>query len=197
MSPAVKGWSSIVILIALAAIAFVFSFRSCLSQFDERSAVLPVLYFQHDSSSILFSLVKFSKTNSYERTRGFTRKTVTYSYFIQLNDAATGEKIRSKEVASDIKHFPEKILGAEGPHAWLFVGELMAFDMFRLEKVADVKMIEAKNPALKGMMPTESEYYEFNNAESKPRYPQSSMAWNLLQKGIAGTTSHSNNLTHI
>jgi len=165
MSPVAKGCTSTVVIIALVAVSFVFGLRSCLSKFDERSAIPPILFFKNDSVSVLLSLIKFSKANSYERTGGFTRKTVSNYYHIQCNDAVTGEKISSREITSDIKNFPEKILGAEGHHAWAFINELMAFDAFSLATVADVKMIEAKNPTLKGMLPTESQYYEFNDAE--------------------------------
>lgn len=164
MSPVAKGCTSTIIVIALAVTGFTFGLRSCLSQYDERSALPPILYFKNDSSNVLFSIIKYSKANSYSNTGGFTRKTVTNYYYLQCNDATSGEKINSKEITSDIKNFPEKVLGAEGHHAWAFINELMAFDAFSLEKVADIKMIEAKNPLLKGMMPTQSQYYEFNDA---------------------------------
>ncbi len=165
MSPVAKGCTSSVVIISLVVVSFVFGLRSCLSKFDERSAIPPILYFKNDSTGVLLSLIKYSKANSYERTGGFTRKTVTNYYYIQCNDAITGEKISSREITSDIKNFPEKILGAEGHHAWAFINELMAFDAFSLVTVADVKMIEAKNPTLKGMLPTESQYYQFNDSE--------------------------------
>ncbi|MEO7046115.1 MAG: PA2928 family protein [Ferruginibacter sp.] len=165
MSPVAKGCTSTFIIIALATAGFIFGFRSCLSKFDERSALPPILYFTNDSSSVLFSLIKYTKVNSYSNQGGYTRKTVTNYYYIQCNDAVTGNKILDKEISSDIKNFPEKILGGEGHHAWVFINELMAFDAFTLATVADVKMIEAKNPSLKGMMPTESQYYQFDEVE--------------------------------
>lgn len=162
MSPVAKGCTSSIIIIALAIAGFIFAFRSCLSKYDERSAIPPVLYFKNDSISVLFSLVKYEKATSYSRSRGFTHKTVSDYYYIQCNNALTGEKINSREITSDIKNFPEVVLGGEGHHAWVFINELMAFDAFNLQTVADVKMIEAKNPSLKGMMPKERQYYEFN-----------------------------------
>ncbi|MEO5943492.1 MAG: PA2928 family protein [Ferruginibacter sp.] len=167
MSPVAKGCTSTVIIIVLAVAAFSIGIRSCLSKFDEHSALPPILYFKNDSSSVLFSLVKYTKVNSYSNRAGSTHKIVTNYYYIQCNDAITGVKISNKEVASDIKNFPEKILGAEGRHAWVFLNELMVFDAFSLEKVGDIKMIEAKNPSLKGMMPKESQYYNFNDADSE------------------------------
>ncbi|MEO7044098.1 MAG: PA2928 family protein, partial [Ferruginibacter sp.] len=166
MSPVAKGCTSTIILVALAAAGFIFGLRSCLSKYDERTALPPILYFKDDSSNVLLGLIKYTKVNSFSNKGGLTRKTITNYYSIQSNDAVTGEKIKSKEIASEIKNFPEKVLGAEGHHAWVFVNELMAFDAFTLEKVADIKMIEVKNPSLKGMMPVESQYYEFNAANS-------------------------------
>ena len=93
MSPVVKGCGSTIIIVALAVVGFIFGLRSCLSKFDERSALPPVLYFKNDSNSVLFSLIKYTKVNSYSSQGGFTRKTVTNYYFIQCNDAVTGQKI--------------------------------------------------------------------------------------------------------
>lgn len=163
MSPVAKGIASSVIVISLFIVGFIVGLRSCLSKYDERSAIPPILYFKSDTGTILFSLVKYEKVGSYSRSRGLTHKTVSNHYFVQSNNAFTGEKIRSREIASNIKNFPETVLGAEGHHAWIFINELMAFDAFNLETVADVKMIEAKNPSLKGMMPRESQYYQFDN----------------------------------
>ncbi|CAN5779870.1 hypothetical protein BH11BAC3_BH11BAC3_27360 [soil metagenome] len=164
MSPVTKGCTSTIILAALAIAGFLFGLRSCLSQYDERSALPPILYFKNDTSSVLFSIIKYTEVNSYSNTGGYTRKTVTNYYYIQCNDAITGAKINNRKITSEIKNFPEKVLGAEGHHAWAFINELMAFNAFTLEKVADIKMIETKNPALRGMMPTGSQYYEFNTA---------------------------------
>ncbi|MEO6313623.1 MAG: PA2928 family protein [Chitinophagaceae bacterium] len=164
MSPVAKGCTSTIIIVALGIAGFTLGLRSCLARFDERSALPPVLYFTNDSSSVLFSLIKYTKVNSYSNTGGLTRKIVTHYYYIQCNDATSGKKIKSREISSDIKNFPEKVLGAEGTHAWAFINELMAFDAFSLEQIADIKTIEAKNPSLVGMMPKESQYYEFNDA---------------------------------
>ena len=117
MSPVAKGIASSVIVIALFIVGIIVGLRSCLSKYDERSAILPILYFKNDSNSILFSLVKYEKVSSYSRVRGLTHKTVSNHYFVQSNNAVSGEKIRSKEIISDIKNFPETVLGAEGRHA--------------------------------------------------------------------------------
>ena len=159
-----KKITSLVIMFAVIIAVFVFGMRGCLAIYDERSALPPVLYFKNDSSTILFSLVKYSKTTSYSRKGGLVNKTVSNHYLIQCNDAISGHKILSKEIENDVtvKHFPEIILGAGGNHAWVFLNELLAFNAFTLEKVADVKMIEAKNTSLKGMMPKEGHYYRFD-----------------------------------
>lgn len=163
MTPFTKGCSSIILLLAAVVALFIFGLRSCLSKYDERSALPPALYFKKDSSSVLVSLVKFSKTNSYSESQGMIRKSVTNYYYIQNNDAVTGAKISSVEIGDEIKHFPEKMLGTDGRNAWVFLNELLAFDAFSLQKVADIEIIEAKNPSLSGMMPLESNYYKFDD----------------------------------
>ncbi|MBK8520677.1 MAG: hypothetical protein IPL54_07245 [Chitinophagaceae bacterium] len=58
-------------------------------------------------------------------------------------------------------------MGTGNGNAWVFIGELLAFDPFTLEKTADREMIEAKNPQLKGKMPGEKNYYEYNDANDE------------------------------
>lgn len=188
MTPLVKGCSSVVILIAAIVALFIFGLRSCLSKYDERSAIPPALYFKKDSSAVLISLVKYSKATSYSQGRGVIHKTVSNSYYIQSNDAASGAKISSKEIGDDVKRFPEKILGSDGRHAWVFLNELLAFDPFTLQKVADIEVIEAKNPALSGMMPLESEYYKFDDEKKAILFTSNDgKEWQLDSKTFIAT----------
>ena len=162
MTPLAKGISSLGILMAIIITGFVFAMRGCLSKYDERMALPPSLYFKNDSNAVFLSLVKYSKTTSYSRSGGFVQKTVDDYYYLQNNEAVSGNKIAGKKLASRIKYFPAKILGADGRNAWIFLNELMAFDAFTLQQVADVKIIEAKNPSLSGLMPAEAQYYRFD-----------------------------------
>jgi len=145
-----------------------FTLRGCLSKYDERFALPPVLYFEKNGQTIAVSLVKFSKTTSYTSKGGFTSKSFDHSYYIQKNNAVTGEKLLSEEidVPGRLKHYPEEVLGAAANRAWIFLDELMAFDAETLQKVADKKIIEEKNPALKGSLPEEQRYYQFNNIDN-------------------------------
>jgi len=120
------------LLSALIITGFVIGIRSCLSKYDEHSALPPVLYFKNDSIAILFSLVKFSKTTSYSTKGGFTNKSISNHYYSQTNSALTGEKIAASEIeeVKAIKHFPEVVMGAAGNNAWIFLNGLMAIDAF-------------------------------------------------------------------
>ncbi len=144
---------------------FLFAIRGCLSAYDERYALPPILFFEKEDKQVLVSLVKFSQTTSYVQEGGTTTKTFSNKYFIQCNNAATGEKLLSEEIEGHniVKHFPEEVLGAAGNKAWIFIDELMAFDAFTLQKLVDFTRIENKNPLLKGKLPGESRYYHFNN----------------------------------
>ena len=53
-------------------------------------------------------------------------------------------------------------MGAGNNMAWVFIGELLAYDPFTLEKIADKEIIETKKPLLKGKMPDEERYYEYD-----------------------------------
>jgi hypothetical protein len=44
---------------------FLFGIRSCLSQYDERSALAPVVYVEKGGKAVLVSLIHFEQTNSY------------------------------------------------------------------------------------------------------------------------------------
>jgi len=93
-----------------------------------------------------------------------TRKSVRTTYHIQTNDGGTAELIALKKIKGhrEIKNYPVETLGASGDNAWVFIGEPLAFDAFTLAKAADVEILEAKNPSLKGMFPAEKQYYSFN-----------------------------------
>jgi hypothetical protein len=150
--------------VAVIVCGFFFLLRGCLSAYDERSAIPPLLYFEKDGKSVVFSIVKFEKATSYSRKGNFVSKSVSTNYFVQVNDAVTGKKIDDKKIKhhSDIKTHPVRIMGASGNSAWAFIGEIMAFDPFTLEKIADKKILEEKNPSMKGKLPQEERYYKFN-----------------------------------
>jgi hypothetical protein len=157
---------SLTVLLAIGGIVFGFIYliRGCLSKYDELSALPRILYFRRDNQSVVVSLVKFEKATSYSRSGGFVRKSVSTSYYIQANDAMTGIKIKDRKAKhhSDIKSYPVEIMGASKNAAWVYLGEPMAFDPFTLETVADISVLEKKNPALKGKFPGERRFYEFN-----------------------------------
>ena len=160
----VVGGGVLVFLIIIG--GFFFLFRGCLSKYDERSALHPILYFEKDTSAILFSVVSYGEAVSYESRGGFVRKTLNTSYYVQQNDAKTTVKLMQKKIKhhDDIKQYPIEAIGAAHDKAWIFMGELMAFDPFTLELVADIRILEQKNPSLAGKFPVERRYYKFNEA---------------------------------
>lgn len=167
MLPISKPAATVILTIVIIVAGFFFLLRGCLSKYDERSALPQVLYFENKEKQVIFSIVKYEKTTSYSRNGGMVRKTVSATYYIQNNDAKTAEKIEDQKIKhhSDIKNFPVRVLGASANNAWLFMGEPMAFDAFTLDKKADIKMLEEKNPGSKGKFPTESRYYSFNHLD--------------------------------
>jgi hypothetical protein len=160
------------IAIALVIFGFIYLLRSCLSQYDERAAIggsssssaSQFLIFEKEGKGVIFSLVQFDKTVSYSRNGGVVNKSVSITYYAQSNDLATAAKLVSQKIKNHraIKNFPIEIRGAAGNRAWLFVGELLAYDPFTLNKTADASMIEARNPALKGKLINERRYYDFD-----------------------------------
>jgi hypothetical protein len=166
----VKKYTFRGILILAAVIAgFIFLLRGCMSRYDERSSITPVLFFEKADKGIVFSIIKYGKATSYKRSGGSTFKSLSTNYFIQTNDAETGELIANKKIKhnSDVKFHPITVMGKGNGKAWIFIGELLAFDPFTLEKTADKEIIEAKNPQLKGKMPGEKNYYEYNDTNDE------------------------------
>lgn len=157
----------------LAAAAFVigllFLIRGCLSRYDERSAIGPVLYFSGKDSQVLFSIIQSEEATSYSSKGGFTQKTVSTTYLVQINDAQTGARLAVQKVKrhKDIQSFPVECIAAWGQLAWVYMGELMAFDPFTLEKKADTEILEKRNPASKGLWPQEKRYYTFDTRQRR------------------------------
>lgn len=184
-------------ILAFAAIiaGFMLLMRGCLSQFDERSARVPALLFEKNGKSVVFTIIEFEKTTSYSRNGGMVRKTVNTTYWIQTNDGHSADFIASKKIKShgSIKNFPVEMLGAAGDNAWIFMGEPMAFDAFTLTRVADIKILEEKNPVLKGRFPAERQYYIFNRTDQNIYLTaKDGSKWKLDTRTLAATESEFN-----
>lgn len=155
------------LFIALLVIGIFLLIRGCLARYDERFMLAPALYFNRDGKTVLFSLVQYDKTMNYSSRGGMVRKSVSASYYVQQNDAVTGARTAQQKIGhhSDIKYYPIETMGASGQLAWVFLGQVMAFDPFTLEKKADIALLEARNPFLKGLFPSERRFYELNTAD--------------------------------
>lgn len=152
----------VIVILVLIISGFILLLRGCLSRYDERSAITPALYFEKDNRGIVFTIIRDGRATSYKRTGGSTYKSMSVRYYIQSNDAGTGELIKNKKVRhqSDIKFHPVTVLGNGNGKAWFLMGELLAYDPLTLEKFADREIIEAKNPQLLGRLPEQQHYYQ-------------------------------------
>jgi hypothetical protein len=84
-----------------------------------------------------------------------------------------------------------EILGASATAAWLFMGEPMAFDPFTLNRVADIKILEEKNPGLKGKLPVERQFYNFNNTDNNIYFTaKDGTKWQLNTQSLVITSSN-------
>lgn len=169
-----KSWGiRIALIIILFVVGLFILIRSCLAKYDERSAVggsgsstaSQFLVFEKDGKGVIFSLVKFEKAISYKQNGGSVLKNVTSTYYAQANDLSTAAKIGTQKIkgSGQVKAYPIELLGAADNKAWLFAGELIAYDPFTLTKLADAAILEEKNPALKGKLINERRYYTFDN----------------------------------
>lgn len=149
--------------LALIIAGFIFLLRGCLSRYDERFARTPLLLVENKGQQRLVSLVEYQRAVNYSRSGGMTRKTIRVTYYLQAHDVQTGAVTGSVKIKKGkaIKQYPVELIAASGPYAWLFAGELMAFDAFTLEKKADIAELEKENPGLKGLFPAERRYYAY------------------------------------
>jgi hypothetical protein len=189
----------IILVIALFIVGFFYLLRSCLSKYDERSAIggsgssqsaSQLLIFEKEGAGVIFSLVKFDKTVSYSQKGGSINKSVSTTYYAQINDLETAAKKSTAKIKShsQIKAYPVEIIGAAGNNAWLFVGELMAYDPFTLTKVADAAILEEKNPTLKGKLINERRYYKFDDETKQLLITTADgMTFNLNTSTLAAT----------
>lgn len=164
----------IVLIVALAIVGFIYLLKSCLSKYDERSAIgggsgtqsgSQFLVFEKEGKGVVFSLVKFDKTISYSQRGGSINKSVSTIYYAQTNDLETAAKKQTAKIKnhSQVKAYPVELMGAAANRAWLFAGELMAYDPFTLTKIADAEIIAQNNPFLKGKLINERKYYQLND----------------------------------
>lgn len=146
-------------------VGFIFLLRGCLSKYDERSAQGPIIYVKKGDKSVVVAIVKFEKTQSYSQKGNFISKSVSTTYYLQSNDAVTGKKLIEKKLKhhSDISHYPVEVIGEKDGRIWVFVGEPMAFDAFTLDEIANIKILEDKNSALRGKLPQERRFYVFDH----------------------------------
>lgn len=183
---------AIIIGIALTIFGFIYLLRGCLSKYDERFAITPALYFEQPDKSVLFAIVEHQQATSYSQKGNFVQKTVSTSYYIQTNDPQTAAFLNEKKIkkSSQVKNYPVDILGASGNNAWLFMGELMAFNAFTLETVADIKILESKNPSLSGKFPADHQYYHFNRADKNVYFTAiDGSKWQLNTQTLVATPS--------
>ncbi|HEU4470437.1 MAG TPA: PA2928 family protein [Flavisolibacter sp.] len=180
------------LLIGLFIAAFLFLLKGCLSQYDERYSLSSLLYFERGDSAVVFSIVGFEETTSYSRSGGITRKSMKTSYHVQSNDARSGRKLSAKRIKdhSDISHHPVETLGSAHQRAWLFAGELMAFDPFSLRLLADKEKLVELNPGLRHILPDERRFYYFNEADGHIYFTASDgSAWQLNTLSLKATPS--------
>lgn len=154
----------IVLTIAAMVTGFIFLLKGCLAKYDERFIKTPALVFEKKGKNVVFSIVEFQKTTSYSQKGNFVRKSVRTMYYVQINDGETAELVAKKKIKThkEVKNYPVEMLGASGNTAWAFIGEPMAFDAFTLDTKADIKILEEKNPSLRGKFPAERQFYSFN-----------------------------------
>lgn len=101
-------------------------------------------------------------------------------------DAADGKPVWRNRIAQDRSgvNMGRKILGAEGGVLWVLQPQgLIGLSLKDGSQVADVGKIEAANPSLKGLLPTEAQYYRFDTGGLKFTAADG-RAWKLAGAGL-------------
>ncbi|HEX2608075.1 MAG TPA: PA2928 family protein [Flavisolibacter sp.] len=167
---------------------FMFLLKGCLSQYDERCAVPPLLYFEKNGQQMVFSVVRYEETDSYSSGGGITQKSVTNHYYLQTNKIPESGKNSSKEVfgPKGNKRARVEVLGGTARQAWVFAGELRAYDPFTLNLIADAQILEQKFPQLKGKLPSEKQFYQFDPASRNIRFTATDgSVWQLKTEDLS------------
>jgi hypothetical protein len=101
------------------------------------------------------------------RTRGTRTGTSYTKLYVDVwgFDAANAKPVWRQRIADDRGgvNMGRKILGVQGGILWLLDGKgLLGLSLKDGSEVADNATLEAANPALRGLMPTEGDYYRFD-----------------------------------
>ena len=84
-------------------------------------------------------------------------------YYLVHIDPQTFETIREEPLTIvRAKYGGFSMLGFDHDLAWFTLGSPQAYNIKTLEKVADLDILEAQNPDMKGLLPTEHYHYKFD-----------------------------------
>lgn len=84
-------------------------------------------------------------------------------YYLAHIDPQTFETIREEPLTIvRAKYGGFSMLGFDHDLAWFTLGSPQAYNIKTLEKVADLDILEAQNPDMKGLLPTEHYHYKFD-----------------------------------
>src|SRR5687768_4288943 len=131
-------------------LGFFFLIRGCLSKWDT-FGVMGWPGVTEDQKSLVI-VKSYSRTTSYERKGGFTRKSYSTTYYLEKIDLETGKVNKKNKLMNprNIKKGSLECYGGYKNRLWIFANYLRAYDMNTLEQVVKLEDIESKNPQLKG-----------------------------------------------
>lgn len=121
--------------------------------------------------------------------RGSSGYSVTYTDLLVdlwAFDAADARPLWRRRVLQERKgvNSGRTLLGAHGGIIWILDGKRLAgFSLKDGAPVADVAAIEAANPALRGLLPSEAQYYHFD-AAGLSFWAADGRAWRLAGPGL-------------
>lgn len=153
---------STLFFVGLGIFGFIMLMRGCLGRYDQRFKFSKGVIVESNGQDILFTLVEKRKTTSYSRGGAINYTRYNTTIWIQTLDMASGKELKRKKLMNirKVKNHPIECWGAANQWVWCFINEVRAYDPTTLEEKFNLKILEEKNPSLKGKLPAENQYYE-------------------------------------
>ena len=160
-----RRWLVWVIAVPLLLAGAIFVFDSRYGQPGPPGLLGSVLRIDDGNRGQVVALTQRLEYNIIPRRLGYYRGPTEYHIELVGIDAATMQRNWTRRLLthSDDPLQDVTILGAEGGVVWLFVDQLLAVAAATGEPMLDLAGLESRNKELRGLMPTERQYYRFED----------------------------------
>lgn len=148
-------------VIGLIILGIFFLIQSCLSSYDEYSIEGNTTVFRQPTANVIVYIKDHFDVSFYSREGAVTNIGGNHHYYLETRDASSLALTLSTRLDGKNTEVP-KILGNSGKILWIYDKQLKAFDPFTHTLLCDENKLVQQNPALRNMLPVETQYYSFD-----------------------------------